>query len=546
MLPNIELHPLRHNTPTYIITPSKEWHYLGFFFDPFLSFSSHIKRYSAKGLVTANNLKILGHSLGGIDLALRRHVYQAVVWSVMSYGLPLWYRINGKGCQVHLKLLNKTQNVALHWICGAFRTTLIAWMEFLAGVPPVKQKANYMLRNAVQRIFKVPISHVLHHIAQDLPLPNVPHNWQPLGIQCANIAILQTAIRDIPPMRLHDHATHIGNRLLDSTGRISVVIPAAPPRSSKVFQQWAIAWMDQNRSDLHDVTSVGSDGSYRIKGQGTSAFVIQRNNIMLHTHSFLVVAHSSFKAEMYAANAAIEYTSEYVHGLVLMFIDNQATLRSLFSMKPHTAFHTSLANCKAMAKWLSASQENCVEFRWLPSHLGFWLNELADTAVEHPPAGPPVLPCHSIVSRIRHNHSLVINEWRQHWQAFAASKELKLKKKKRPYMRNAWDGKGKQFIKLATDISLFSRFTRLILGHTPTGEYQLRFFPQEPCGCTCFEEFQSWSHLLVECPKYSSKFSSLTAFYKAHNNTKKIFRYLKENPDAFTFNDEPIDIYDPP
>ena len=38
----------------------------------------------------------------------------------------------------------------------------------------------------------------------------------------------------------------------------------------------------------------------------------------------------------------------------------------------------------------------------------------------------------------------------------------------------------------------------------------------------------------------------MIAFNKTHNNTTKIFRYLKENPDAFTFVDEPIDIYDPP
>ena len=82
---------------------------------------------------------------------MRRHVYQVVVWSVLSYGLPLWYKINGKGCKAHLKLLSKTQNVALRWISGAFRTTPTLWMEFLAGIPPVWQKANYMLCNALQR-----------------------------------------------------------------------------------------------------------------------------------------------------------------------------------------------------------------------------------------------------------------------------------------------------------------------------------------------------------------------------------------------------------
>ena len=138
--------------PTYIIPPSKEWWYLGFFFDPFLSFTSHCKRYAAKALVTANNLKILGHLLGGVDPALRRHVYQVVIWLVLSYGLPLWYKLDGKGCKAHIKLFNKTQNVALCWICGAFRTTPVAWLEFLSGVPPVTRKANYMLRNTLQHV----------------------------------------------------------------------------------------------------------------------------------------------------------------------------------------------------------------------------------------------------------------------------------------------------------------------------------------------------------------------------------------------------------
>ena len=82
LLPVIELHPTRRNMPTYIIAPSKEWRYLGFYFDPFLSFTSHMHRYASKALVTANNLKILGHSLGSVDPALRRHVYQVVIWSV--------------------------------------------------------------------------------------------------------------------------------------------------------------------------------------------------------------------------------------------------------------------------------------------------------------------------------------------------------------------------------------------------------------------------------------------------------------------------------
>ena len=165
MLLHIKLHPTRRYTPTYITAPSKEWCYLGFYFDPFLSFSSHCRRYTAKALVATNNLKILGHSLGGIDPSLCKHVYQAVVWSVLSYGLPLWYRIDGKGCKALVKLLAKTQNVALRWISGTFKTTPIQWMEFITGMPPVIQKANYALHNSLQHLSWLPEQHAMNLLA---------------------------------------------------------------------------------------------------------------------------------------------------------------------------------------------------------------------------------------------------------------------------------------------------------------------------------------------------------------------------------------------
>ena len=546
LLPNIELHPTRRNTPTYIIPPSKEWRYLGFYFDPFLSFSSHCKRYAAKALVSANNLKILGHSLGGVDPALRRHVYQAVVWSVLSYGLPLWYRLDGKGCKAHLKLFNKTQNVALRWISGAFRTTPIPWMEYLTGIPPVRQKANYMLRNALQRVSRVPHNHILNHLAVAPVVHQLRGHRQAQRPSADNIWQLQAAAKEISPLHLRDPITRIGNRLLDSTTRVKITIPAAPPRASKVFEQWAVGWMCRCRDDLPGKTVIGSDGSYKIKGKGVSAFIVQRNGQTIHSSSFLVIAHSSYDAEMQAVHAAIKFVAHNVAGSVLVFVDNQATLKSLFNTRPHSAFELARENCRLMGDWTNSSHDNNIEFRWMPSHLGFEINELADKAADVTPIGPPPFPSHTIASRIRHNRSLVIFEWRQAWSMFANNKVLKLKKKKKPLLPNAWDGKGKQFISMAGDMITFSRFTRLVSGHAPTGEFRLRFFPHEPRGCTCFERFQSRSHLLTECPKYSFLFSSMASFHLANDNTKKIFRFLKENPTAFTFDDEPIDIYEPP
>lgn len=123
-------------------------------------------------------------------------------------------------------------------------------------------------------------------------------------------------------------------------------------------------------------------------------------------------------------------------------------------------------------EWLAKDNSNHIEFRWVPSHIGFPINKLADSAAGSKPVGPFPYPIETIASRIRRNHGLVISEWRPKWHKFISSKQLHLKKKQKPLLPNCWDGKGKIFITTANTIEMFSRFTRLISEHAPTGEYR--------------------------------------------------------------------------
>lgn len=176
------------------------------------------------------------------------------------------------------------------------------------------------------------------------------------------------------------------------------MIPATPPRASKVFNQWVQAWFHQCTMDSTNKTVIGTDGSYQVKGQGTAAFVVQCNNIMEFTSSQMVVVHSLYDAEMQAVHMAIVHISQQVMGPVIIFIDNQATLKSLFNTKPHSAFELSLANCKILGDCITQSQINTAKFRWIPSHLGFPINKLADAAAEANLIGPFPFPQHTIAS----------------------------------------------------------------------------------------------------------------------------------------------------
>lgn len=273
---------------------------------------------------------------------MHKHVYQAVIWSVLSYGLPLWYCINGKGCKAQVKLLQKTQNVALCWISGAFQTTPIPWIELVTGIAPVEQRANYAIQNALQHGSKLDYSHILNHIAcADHLHPTLPVDCPSQHAVSNNIGIIKCSYVEVPSLFLRDPIACIGSRVLDYSSHVRLNILAAPPRTSKVFEQWYRAWFQSCYEDAKEATCVGTDRSYKVKGQGVSAFIVMNGDNVIHSHTQLVAAHSSYDVEMHAIHNAIAHVTNSITGCIIVFIDNQAAIKSALHLKAHSLFEMS-------------------------------------------------------------------------------------------------------------------------------------------------------------------------------------------------------------
>ena len=87
----------------YTIPPSDIWHYLGFFFDSYLKFTHHIHHYTNKGFSTIWAFNMLSNSCGRLGPRQRVMCYNTCVVPILTYGLPLWYALDGKGTLKNFK-----------------------------------------------------------------------------------------------------------------------------------------------------------------------------------------------------------------------------------------------------------------------------------------------------------------------------------------------------------------------------------------------------------------------------------------------------------
>ena len=155
----------------YTVPPSDIWRYLGFFFNSYLKFSHHVHHYTNKGFSTIRAFNMLGNSCGGLGPRQRVLCYNACMVPVLTYGLPLWYVLDGRGTLKNFKHMVRVQNFAVQWITGCFRSSPIGAMEILSGVPPLRLRCNLLIAGYAARIMTLLDNHLLRRAWQIEPLP---------------------------------------------------------------------------------------------------------------------------------------------------------------------------------------------------------------------------------------------------------------------------------------------------------------------------------------------------------------------------------------
>lgn len=451
-----------------------EHKFLGVTFDSKLTFLAHIKNLKVKCIKSLNLLKVLSHKSWGADRDTLHRIYAAIVRSKLDYGCVVY----GSARKSVLKVLDPVHHQGLRSITGAFRTSPVESLYVEANEWSLERRRFYLSVSYAFRVRGHPEHPALSFVTETrfkqffLRKPTVtpPFSMRVLqGIEAYAF-------------------TEYHSPVLQPCGRIPPWDP--PPKCNyslgKYQKRDTAPYVLQQeflylKESFGDHTAFYTDGSKTVRA--VSCAMVTECCTKTHRLPNFV---SVFTAELYAIFITLSYILDHRIKCAVIYSDSMSSLQAICSLGKPTNHLVSRARYlvnKAAGKGL------CLNFCWVPSHVGITGNEQADTAAAAALSSViSVLevPSQDLGAVLRR---AITKKWQQHW---VKHENNKLRLTKNTVHKSA--------------ISLHSRFqqvvlTRLRIGHTHlTHGFLLR--REEPPHCMHCDEQLSVVHLLISCPLY--------------------------------------------
>ena len=552
----IQMRDLQKGGTVTTIKPKGLVRYLGFFFDSELNWNAHVTFYFNRAFSTIRALRMLGSSIRGLGTLQKRHAYQACALLVLTYGLPLWFAEDGAGVKSRLTKINKVHSHACKWITGCFRTTPIGAREVIAGLPPLVTLLNAQLHGFRARITALPPNHIL--------CTAMTQKWtNPAYASISRKTRPAHLPSDVPFRRLRthyvqeqfEHASDLqrpGQRVLDTFANRVTIDTFSPKKGSESFKAWVKDLKQEIEQMHHEPQSVAiyTDGAFHHDDyKAAFAFTVFQNGTWYDQYDWCPAA-SSFDTELRAIEAALAHaTTRTLCTRVTLFIDNKAAANSLFNFDVKSSQLSVVRINMLLNTWFLENPQRSLVIRFTPSHQGIIGNERADkltkAGLQLCPTNPPlILRSHFLSLHKRHAE----HNWQRRWKdtTYRGSQWLPIRRNKKVFKPSFAKTSRNFFHNMVKgDASHLSRIAHVLTNHAPTGEYQTRFFPDEPTACPHCDKttLQTRRHVLTECPWYVGTFPSMTDWGKNRRNDKALIGFLDKNPSAFTFVDTPLDVH---
>ena len=155
----------------YVVRPTENIRYLGFFFNKRLKWDNHVTIMCNRARASARAMKLLGNTIRGLSMANWQLVLNAVCLPVLSYGSPLWF-VPGNTKSLVTKT-QAVQNEMVRMVAGAFRTAPREALCHLTRMLPMEIYLEKLTFTSALRLYRLPgSSQLLRRLGQDWHVPS--------------------------------------------------------------------------------------------------------------------------------------------------------------------------------------------------------------------------------------------------------------------------------------------------------------------------------------------------------------------------------------
>jgi len=526
-----------------ILHPKPIWRYLGFLFDRKLNFHHHVHHYVTKCLSTLSAMKMLGNLSRGLLPTQKCLLYRTYIIPIALYGFQLWF-FKGAPTIKNITELKKMQRRAALWITRAFRISPSERVEAIAGLIPINLYLKKLNGCHHLRYVTIHLSHAINTLFDKHQNRNQnQHKFTLANLTNKQISKLKSSIKDISE-RLNEikdefdpyHSIfYPGLRLVDHFSSRIVFHSPVSSSDKALFEHSSelnLAFEKVQKSPNN--IAVISDGSIKAVGSATAVAHIWKDNkvidkLKVHTNNV-----TSLEAELMTIQIGLTsvFENTEVHQ-ILIITDALEVGKKIISSGDQYLQKSIIPIAEKIQSFLSKDSCNSIHFWHCPNKLEWPRHTLVDKETKSSHTPPILLEKNLFLFSKKKECNLILESWQQ---SFKDSKKkgqlfLEFEDDNEKVLKPTYSKGGSWLPYIGISNSVCARFTCMMLGHAPIGEYRQRFFPNTSIHCPCGEaDVEMREHIFMQCKQFDSS-SRLRDIC-----ISSFVEFIIGNPTSFCFN----------
>ena len=328
--------------------------HLGLIIQNKLNWSAHVNYITERANIVLHQCKNMVGKTWGLTPLHVKYIYCCIVRQILAYGIIVW--APALRFKTNIKKLEKPQRIACRYISSARQSISLECTQVILNILPIKLFLEEAAIKTAARLVDADrwdrtIEGKFRHINY------IESTAKVLGVNF----ILKRDIAFPPDYCIPKYDIEILSR--------DEIVEKNSPEGREVF--------------------VFTDGSKFEDGNVGCGLLIKSTDYTERSSWPLVSYATIFQAEIHAIYMSAHILLEYRHTIfhITFFIDSQAAIRALSAL---CASCKLVQECKLMLNKLSLRCN--VKLSWIPSHVGFFGNEEADSLAKHGALNHDCLP----------------------------------------------------------------------------------------------------------------------------------------------------------